>query len=98
MKPIGLLIFDLDGTLVDTLEDITASLNHTLARLNRQPLETSVVRQYVGNGLTMLIERALGGRAEGIAEAVSIFKEHHHQNFIVRSRLYPSVKETLEYF
>jgi phosphoglycolate phosphatase len=98
MKPIGLLIFDLDGTLVNTLGDITASLNHSLVLLGRLPVEVNTVRRYVGDGLGMLIERALGGPSEQAAEAAELFKEHHHQNFTAHSQLYPLVKETLEHF
>lgn len=98
MKPIGLIIFDLDGTLVNTLEDITASLNYTLARLDRPPLEVSTVQQYVGDGLSRLLERALGGQTDRVDEAVTIYKEHHRKNFTAHSALYPSVNETLEYF
>jgi phosphoglycolate phosphatase len=98
LKPIGLILFDLDGTLVNTLEDITTSLNYTLACLDRQPLELGVVRQYVGDGLSRLIERSLGGPSDRIDEAVRIYKEHHRGNFTNQSALYPSVKETLEYF
>jgi len=98
MKPIALLIFDLDGTLVNTLEDITSSVNYTLDRLGRQPLPLDTVRRYVGDGIETLMMRSLGGQAEGIDDAVAIYKEHHRANLVVRSTLYPSVRETLEYF
>ena len=98
MKPIGLLIFDLDGTLVNTLEDIAASVNYTLDRLGRQPLPLDLVRQYVGDGIETLMKRALGTDTERLSEAVAIYKKHHQQNLVVRSVLYPSVQETLEYF
>lgn len=98
MKPIGLFIFDLDGTLVNTLEDITASLNYMLACLDRKPLEVRLVQQYVGDGLSRLIERALGGPTDRVDEAMKIYKEHHRKNFTAHSALYPSVKDTLEQF
>ena len=98
MKPIGLLIFDLDGTLVNTLEDITASLNFTLQKMGRPPVPLDRVRQYVGDGIEMLMTRALGGRDELLADAIGVYKVHHSRNLVVRSRLYPSVKETLEHF
>jgi phosphoglycolate phosphatase len=98
MKPISLLIFDLDGTLVNTLEDITASVNYTLARLGRQPLEADAVRRYVGDGIEVLIARALGERSRLVNEAVEIYKNHHRRNLVVRSVLYPLVRETLEHF
>jgi len=98
MKPIGLLIFDLDGTLVNTLEDITASLNFTLQKMGRPPVPLDRVRQYVGDGIEMLMTRALGGRDELLSDAIGVYKVHHSRNLVVRSRLYPSVKETLEHF
>ena len=97
MKPISLLIFDLDGTLADTLEDMTASVNHTLRRLGKAPLSADRVRRYVGDGIEMLLTRSLGG-SEGLAEATAIYMEHHRRNLVVHSRLYPAVGETLEYF
>jgi phosphoglycolate phosphatase len=98
MKTIALLIFDLDGTLVNTLEDITASVNFTLAQLGKSPLETNTVRRYVGDGIDKLITRSLGGLPERLNEAVIIYREHHRRNLVNGSKLYPSVKETLEYY
>ncbi len=98
MKPIGLLIFDLDGTLVNTLEDIAASVNFTLNRLGRMPLTEDTVRRYVGDGIETLMIRSLGGKTENIYEAVAIYKKHHRENLVVRSRLYPTVSDTLEHF
>lgn len=98
MKPVRLLIFDLDGTLVDTIEDITASVNYTLTRLGRPPLPRDRVRQYVGDGVEMLLTRALGERTELLADAVGVYKVHHSRNLVVRSRLYPGVREILEHF
>ncbi len=97
MQPVELLIFDLDGTLVDTLDDITASVNYTLDRLGRPPLAREVVRSYVGDGIETLMARALGSRAD-LRQAVPLYKDHHRRNLIVRSALYPSVRETLDRF
>jgi phosphoglycolate phosphatase len=98
MKSIGLLIFDLDGTLANTLPDITASVNHTLGRLGRSPLPIETVSRYVGDGLEMLLTRSLGGQSGPIEKAVAIYIEHHRRNLVVSTSLYPAVKETLEYF
>jgi len=98
MKPISLLIFDLDGTLVNTLEDIAASVNHTLGRLGKSPLPLETVRCYVGDGLANLLLRTLDGQAELVPEAVKIYTEHHRTHLVDRSCLYPSVRETLEHF
>jgi phosphoglycolate phosphatase len=98
MIPISLFIFDLDGTLVNTLEDIAASVNYTLTRLGNKPIALDAVRQYVGDGIETLMARALGGRTEHLHEAVDIYKDHHRRNLVVHSSLYPSVRETLEQF
>jgi len=98
MKPIELIIFDLDGTLVNTLEDIAASVNFTLQKLGRPPIPVDSVRLYVGDGIEMLMTRALNGRDEFLSDAVGIYKVHHSRNLLVRSRLYSSVTDVLEYF
>jgi phosphoglycolate phosphatase len=98
MKPISLLIFDLDGTLVNTLDDITASVNYTLNRLGRPPLSTKVVREYVGDGIEVLMMRSLSDAKVRLADAVALYRDHHRQNLAVHSSLYPAVRETLEFF
>jgi phosphoglycolate phosphatase len=98
MTPVSLLIFDLDGTLVNTLEDIAASLNHTLVSFGKGPLPLKTVQQYVGGGIEDLLIRSFGGHVVDLAKAVRIYKEHHTSNLAVRSVLYPGVFETLEYF
>ncbi len=98
MKPIRLIIFDLDGTLVNTLEDIAQSVNFTLSRLGRPLLNLDTVRQYVGDGMEMLLTRALGKHTDLLEEAKGIYTAHQSGNLVVNSRLYPGVKETLEHF
>ena len=83
---------------MNTLEDITASLNFTLQKMGRQPVPLDRVRQYVGDGIEMLMTRALGGRDELLSDAIGVYKVHHSRNLVVRSRLYPQVIETLEHF
>ena len=98
MRSIRLFIFDLDGTLVDTLEDITHSVNYTLGKLGRPLLPLDTVRRYVGDGSTVLLARALGAHADLLEEATGIFTVHQSRNLVGRSRLYPGVRETLEHF
>jgi phosphoglycolate phosphatase len=98
MKSVRLLIFDLDGTLVNTLEDITHSVNFTLGKLGSPLLHLDTVRQYVGDGMKMLLTRALGVHTDLLEEAIGIYMVHQSRNLVVRSRLYPGVKETLEHF
>jgi phosphoglycolate phosphatase len=60
MKPVDLMMFDFDGTLADTGEDIAASVNHALAALGFGSLPVDVILGFVGDGLRILMERALG--------------------------------------
>jgi phosphoglycolate phosphatase len=60
--PIRAVLFDLDGTLVDSLEDLRSSVNHALARFGRPALEPGVVRGYVGDGIRVLLARSFLGR------------------------------------
>lgn len=98
MIPINLLIFDLDGTLVDTLDDIAASVNHALAGLEMGQISRDAVRQFVGDGAEALITRSLGANTGFLAQALTAYKDHYRRNMAVRSALYPGVRETLEHF
>ena len=98
MQPVRLFIFDLDGTLVDTLEDITASVNFTLTKLGVRPVPVQAVRGFVGDGLAQLLLRALDGRDGLLADATGIYTVHHSRHLADRSRLYPGVRETLDRF
>jgi len=93
------IVFDLDGTLIDSYEAIAESLNKALVELGRAPLEVSRVRAMVGRGLETLIERALGVDAgcesETVARAVTLFRRHYDQICVGRTRLLPEVSETL---
>ncbi|HEX3697782.1 MAG TPA: phosphoglycolate phosphatase [Polyangia bacterium] len=98
MPRFSLLLFDLDGTLVDTAEDIATALNATLAEAGVAPLPTERVIGFIGNGATRLIERALPAEAAGKltpAALVPRFKAHYAAHVCQRSRVYPGVVELL---
>lgn len=97
MKPISLLIFDLDGTLVDTLDDITASLNDTLQRFGRERLPRDRVRQLVGDGIAVLLARAFAAPTAP-EQALALYKAHHSRHLTAHSRLYPGVADALGHF
>jgi phosphoglycolate phosphatase len=93
-----LLVFDLDGTLADTRQDLARSVNHALASLGRPPLGLETIVRYVGNGARRLLERALGEAAgpEQVEAALASFLGHYRVNCLVDTRLYPGVHEALE--
>lgn len=94
-----LIVYDLDGTLVDTGEDITNAVNHMLTVLSTSPLSRQEVRRFVGRGLHDLIRRCLQTEDERLVEEGSrLFERYYAEHLIDHSVLYPGVRETLEYF
>ena len=93
-----LLIFDLDGTLIDSVPDLTEAINKTFNELGIDNVTEDEVRNYLGNGARTLIERALKNKNDQnlLQEALKIFKNHYKNNVCVKTSLYPGVKETLE--
>jgi len=91
------VLLDLDGTIVDSLADIAASANHVRATFGLSPLPLAAVRQMVGDGVTMLLQRALADAPTAIAasDAWPIYDAHHRDQCIREVRPYPGVPETL---
>jgi phosphoglycolate phosphatase len=92
------IIFDLDGTLVDTIEDIAGAANQMFARNGLSEHEVSYYLQYIGNGAVKLIERALGMDVdrELLMQYVVQFKEIYGENLHDRSRVYDGIPEVLD--
>ncbi len=88
------IIFDFDGTLIDSYEPITESLNRVRASCDRPPLTLEEVRGMVGHGLEHLIEKAVG--AGNIEEGVRLFREHYATICESRTKILPLVKDTIE--
>lgn len=98
-----LAMFDLDGTLVDSVPDLAAAVDRTLATLGRPPAGIERVRLWVGNGARVLVRRALAGdlRHDGVdeavaAEALALFMDAYADNHEL-TRVYPGVRETLDW-
>lgn len=93
-----LFIFDLDGTIADTCEDLAESVNHALSMVGAARLDLSTVRSYVGDGARRLMERAVGGQGneETISAALAAFLSHYRDACTQRTRLYPGAREGLE--
>lgn len=94
----ALVIFDLDGTLVDSVDDLCNSVNAARAYMGLPPLPHELVASYVGNGAPVLIRRAMGPEApeEQVQEALSFFLSYYREHMLDHTRPYPGVVETLE--
>jgi len=96
-----LIIFDLDGTLVDSVPDIARAVNIMLAQLGREPVSEARVRGWIGNGVAPLVKRALTGQLQGEPEGVlfeqarTLFLAAYRDNVLVDSRAYAGVTELL---
>ncbi len=92
------VIFDLDGTLLDTLDDLADSLDHTLTEVGAPTLTRAQVRRYVGNGMARLIELALPGgrddpRYDRTLETMQAYYKAHNQ---IKTAPYPGVMELID--
>jgi phosphoglycolate phosphatase len=95
---VSLLIFDLDGTLIDSRLDLANAVNATRAEMGRQPLLHSTVYSYVGNGAPVLIRKAMGPDAtdEEVERALSFFLDWYRDHAVDATELYPGVRESLD--
>ncbi len=98
-----LILFDLDGTLIDSIPDLANSINYMLKKLNKKTFSIEKISKWVGNGGDTLIKRALSGDIHikeidenEFLKAKEIFFKHYSDNVCVKTTLYPNVKETLQ--
>jgi phosphoglycolate phosphatase len=93
-----LLIFDLDGTLVDSKLDLAQAVNATRSHMGMSPLDNERVYSYVGNGAPVLIRRAMGAQATEpeVQEALEFFLEYYREHYLDYTTLYPGVREALD--
>ncbi len=97
MKQYRTYIFDLDGTLLDTLEDLYLSTNHALRQVQLPERSLEEIRQFVGNGVRRLIERAVPDGADNprFGEVFRLFKQHYLEHGEDHTAPYPGVLELL---
>ena len=91
------VIFDLDGTLVDTLADLTCAVNHAVRDGVRHPWTQEQVRPMLGEGLSVLIALASGMEAGArLGRMVELFRGYYSDHLLDETRLYPGVSTLLE--
>ncbi|MBI3900347.1 MAG: phosphoglycolate phosphatase [Gammaproteobacteria bacterium] len=96
------VLFDLDGTLVDSAPDLARAVNNMLKELGRAEQPLAQIIDWVGNGMPRLVKRVLtsemGGEPEPslFEQALALFKKHYAANLVVHTRPFPGTIETLE--
>jgi phosphoglycolate phosphatase len=104
--PVSLMLFDLDGTLIDSKTDLANSINLMLADLDRPPLEEATVGGFVGDGVRVLVYRSLSATDPNHqppeetlhAKGIALMHSHYAEQMLKTTRLYPEVAETLASF
>ncbi|HMG34248.1 MAG TPA: HAD family hydrolase [Blastocatellia bacterium] len=106
MNKIDNLLFDLDGTLIDSRADLARSINLMLADLDRPPLSEERVAAFVGDGVRVLVKRSLTATDKGNhepdpplhARGVELMHKHYADQMLVTTQLFEGVAETLRFF
>jgi phosphoglycolate phosphatase len=100
VRDVGLVVFDLDGTLVDSSADLATAVNEALDRFGRAqpPLSHEQVRSFIGSGARILVARSLeaAGVALPVEEVLPTFLECYRRRLLDTTRLYPGVREALD--
>lgn len=91
------ILFDLDGTLLNTLEDLTDSVNYALGQYDCPPRTVEDVRNFIGNGARKLIERSLPGRENDpdVDEVLATYQAYYKTHSQIKTRPYDGVTEAL---
>jgi phosphoglycolate phosphatase len=97
LKKIKLILFDLDGTLIDSEQDLAASVNAMLRHFGRKELPLQVIDTYIGDGAPMLIRRALGDPAHAsfVQEALNYFLLYYRAHKLDTTLPYPGIPDAL---
>lgn len=90
-----LAILDLDGTLVDSVEDLAASVNHALAVVGLPGRTVEEIRGFVGEGARLLLERSISPHAELLEPALAAWRAHYEAHCLDRTRAYPGIPALL---
>jgi len=91
-----LLVFDLDGTLINSSKDIAIAINYMREKFGHSPLDLDTVVSYIGDGAAKLVERAIAGLDIEFEDAKKIYLGYYEEHFCVETTLYPDVISSLK--
>lgn len=97
-ESIRLIVFDLDGTLIDSQKDLANSINAMLTQLHRRPLPEEIIGTYIGDGAGMLVRRALGDPEDErlVEDGLNRFLAFYREHKLDHTYVYPGVFESLD--
>jgi phosphoglycolate phosphatase len=97
LLPVRALIFDLDGTLIDSQRDLIHSVNAMLLEMGREKLNEQTISGYIGHGAPLLVSRALGAHAkqQELRRALQFFLAYYEEHKLDTTCAYPGVAETM---
>ena len=98
------VLFDLDGTLIDSAPDLALAINHMLTSIGREEISPTIIRSWVGNGASILVQRGLSGETEIdknldpelLEKSLAIFLDFYAKNLCVDTVTYPHVSASLK--
>ena len=98
------LFFDLDGTLIDSSDDLSNSINYMLRSIGKEQKDEKIIKSWIGNGAKSLVLRSLVDSFDTeikiesrlLEDALYIFLDHYKKNLCIKTKLYPNVLETLK--
>ena len=98
------VLFDLDGTLIDSAPDLALAINHMLTSIGREEISPAIIRSWVGNGASILVQRGLSGQTdidenldpELLEKSLAIFLDFYAKNLCVDTVTYPHVRSSLK--
>jgi phosphoglycolate phosphatase len=98
------ILFDLDGTLIDSAPDLALAINHMLTTIGHSTFSENIIRSWVGNGAEILVKRGLSGASEIdenlsttlFEQALPIFLDFYKENLCVKTQCYPHVRTSLK--
>ena len=96
MKKPDLMVFDLDGTLIDSMRDLAVAINFMRAQYGLPEVSIDTAKTFVGNGAKTLVHRALGDCKADFDEALKCYRDYYASHQLVHTKLYPGVAEGLE--